>query len=196
MPLEKLHLTSMEMTHSKTPQEITSLRDQMATSIPTICDYPYDHRCRLVKPALGFDSAAIALTFLPAAGEPLSTEDQQDGYTYHHFRRDLYGLCKEGGVEVASRYVLPSAHLTIARFVNQDLYEGGKVGELVREMEGVNEWLRKTSWGTDGEGSVAGQWVVGEGKGLVCRKMRVWYGDGESEYEGRGFPELGEVDGR
>ena len=160
----------------------------MGPSIAPICDYPFSHRTRLVKPALGFDSAAIALTFLPAAGEPDSPADHQESYTYHHFRRDLYGMCVQAGVEVESRYVLPSAHLTIARFVNQDLHEGGRVGEMVKVTEGVNKWLRDATWRSE----MAGEWVVGEGKGLVCRAMRVWYGDGESVYEGKGFDELGE----
>ena len=101
-------------------------------------------------------------------------------------------MCGAAGVEVASRYVLPSAHLTVARFVDQSIYEGEGVEGLVKGVEEVNEWLRESTWGREGgEGGV--QWIVGEGKGLVCRKMRVWYGDGESDYEGKGFAELAEM---
>lgn len=191
MPLEKLHLTAMEMTHSKTPEEILELIAKMQDHIPNICDYPYDHRCRLVKPTLGYDGAAIALSFLPAAGENCSSNPKWgDSYTYHHFRRDLYSLCQASGVKVASRYVLPSAHLTIARFVNQDLYEKGEVARLVAGIEEINDLLRETTWEGSSESQQPLEWFVGEGKGLVCRKMRVWYGDGESHYEGKGFPEL------
>ena len=188
MPLEKLHLTVMEVTHSKTPTEISHLVDKMHDHIPYMCDYPSHHRCRLVKPALGYDGAAIALSFLPAAGEgPFSTYHADDAYTYHHLRRDMYNLCGASGVEVASRYVLPSAHLTIARFVNQDLHTEGTVGNLVAEIERINATLQETTWGGSSESQELLEWVVGESKGLVCRKMKVWYGDGESEYEGKGF---------
>ena len=190
MPLENLHITAMEITHSKTPSEISHFLDKMQNSIPAICDYPYNHRCRLIKPALGYDSAAIALSFLPAANEPVPRGPQKDAYTYHHFRRDLYDRCEASGVEVASRYVLPSAHLTIARFVNQDIYKDGKVEKLVETLESINEMLRETTWGFESNSQQPVEWIVGEGKGLVCRKMTVWYGDGESQYEGKGFPEI------
>lgn len=191
MPLEKLHLTAMEMTHSKSRTEISHLITKMQGHIPSICEYPYDHRCRLVKPALGYDGAAIALSFLPAAGEKSPSNSlQQDSYTYHHFRRDLYDMCEASGVEVASRYVLPSAHLTMARFVNQDLHKEGKVGKLVEELEAINVMLQKTTWGVGSECRQPVEWIVGESKGLVCRMMRVWYGDGVSYYEGKGFPEI------
>ena len=181
----------MEMTHSKASKEIASRIAKMQDHIPNICDYPYDHRCRLVKPTLGYDGAAIALSFLPAAGEKCSSNAiWEDSYTYHHFRRDLYDLCQASGVQVASRYVLPSAHLTIARFVNQDLYEKQKIGELVAGIEEINGFLRETTWGESSKSQQPVEWFVGEGKGLVCRKMRVWYGDGESHYEGKGFDEI------
>ncbi len=191
MPLEKLHLTAMEMTHSKTPEEISHLIVKIHDSIPNICDYPYNHRCRHVKPALGYDGAAIALSFLPAASE-LSPSDplRNDSYTYHRFRRDLYSMCEAAGVKVASRYVLPSAHLTIARFVNQDLYKEGSIGKLVEGIEAINAMLMETTWVASSESPQPVEWIVGEGKGLVCRKMKVWYGDGESHYEGKGFPEV------
>ena len=184
MPLGKLHLTVLEMTHSKTPEEISTMADTMQAQIPAICDYTYDHRCRLVKPALGYDGAAIALSFLPAATIP-----EKDAYTYHHLRRDLYEICESTGTKVASRYVLPSAHLTIARFVNQDLYEEGRMGKLVEELEAINVMLRDTTWGGKENEAAGGsvQWIVGEEKGLVCRRDTVWYGDGKSQYEGRGF---------
>ena len=190
MPLKKLHLTAMEMTHSKSRLEISQLVEKMQNSIPGICDHPFDHRSRLVKPALGYDGAAIALSFLPAAGEasPLDLQ-RNDSYTYHHFRRDLYEMCEASGAEVASRYVLPSAHLTIARFVNQDLIKEGNVGKLVDELEAINAMLRETTWSIESDSQKPVEWIVGEGKGLVCRKMTVWYGDGESHHEGKGFPE-------
>lgn len=130
-----------------------------------------------MRPRLNYDGSAIALSFLPAA------EAAGDGYTYHHLRRDIYELVTTtAGVHVASRYVAPSAHLTIARFVEGSVREGGGVKELIGLVEEVNRGLEREcgderEWG----------WVVGEEKGLVCREGTVWYGGGESLWEGRGF---------
>ncbi len=68
----------------------------------------------------------IAVSFLPAAGEtvvsppPVAPEpDHQaylsDEYTYHHLRRDIFDIAREAGVDVGSRYVVPSAHITLGR---------------------------------------------------------------------------------
>ena len=196
MPLDCLHMTVLEITHSKTEAEIEHIVNSMDSEIAEIADFTYDHRARLVKPMLSYDAAAIALSFLPAAGEgsPEAKAADADAYTYHHLRRDLYGLCESAGVEVASRYVVPSSHLTIARFVTQkDIsgkdgngIDGGKVEGLVGKLEEINAELRSNYWSEDswiGKGS----WVVGEEKGLVNRRGTLWYGGGHSRYEGKGF---------
>ena len=196
MPLDCLHMTVLEITHSKTEAEIEHIVNSMDGKIAGIADFTYDHRARLVKPMLSYDAAAVALSFLPAAGEglPEAKAADTDTYTYHHLRRDLYGLCESAGVEVASRYVVPSSHLTIARFVTQKDIAGkdgggidrGKVEGLVGKLEEINAELRFKYWSEDswiGEGS----WVVGEEKGLVNRRGTLWYGGGHSHYEGKGF---------
>lgn len=176
------------MTHSRTKPEIDALVEKMEPKISEITDFTYNHRARLVKPMLSYDGAAIALSFLPAAGEGqlANSEIKADAYTYHHLRRDLYELCQSTGIDVASRYVVPSSHLTIARFVTQDVHKEGKVGQLVEELEMINQKL-KNFW--PGEKSIDGmmQWVVGEEKGLECRKGTVWYGGGERDHLGQGF---------
>ena len=196
MPLDCLHMTVLEITHSKTEAEIEHIVNSMDSQTAEIADFTYDHRARLVKPMLSYDAAAIALSFLPAAGEgsPEAKAADADTYTYHHLRRDLYGLCESAGVEVASRYVVPSSHLTIARFVTQKDISGedgsgierGKIEGLVGKLEEINARLRSEYWSEDnwiGEGS----WVVGEEKGLVNRRGTLWYGGGHSHYEGKGF---------
>lgn len=186
---------------------------------------------------LSYDSAAIALSFVPAAGEartplePISisgrdsideTESefrQDDAYTYHHLRRSLYELCTNGGVEVASRYTVPSAHLTIARFVTQEdistapqegtegsaqvqtegsvtaikrmVVDREKVKKLVEKIEEINARLEEEYWPREDQKGEkikqGGEWVVGEGKGLDCRKGALWYGGGETIWLGKGF---------
>ena len=193
MPLDCLHLTALEIAHSLTRDEIQEFVDTMQSKIPEITNYTLDHRARLVKPMLSYDGAAVALSFLPAAGEGLAPPG--DSYTYHHLRRDLYGLCTSTGVKVASRYTVPSSHLTLARFITR---EGGERGDpecdrvdmkaWVETLDATNLWLREKYWSRDGlvvkEG---GEWTVGQEKGLDCRKGTLWYGGGETVRLGQGF---------
>ena len=192
MPLGCLHMTVLEIAHSRSETEIAAMVKTMEEKIPEITDLTFGHRARLVKPMLSYDAAAIALSFVPAAGKSpkINHKPNNDAYSYHHLRRDVYALSKDTGVEVASRYVVPSSHLTIARFVTQkdfakDEEEGldpEKVVKLVRKLEEINEELESHYWPKD-----AGVWIVGEQKGLDCRKGTVWYGGGQTEHLGRGF---------
>ena len=199
MPLDCLHMTVLEITHSKSEAEIEGLVDIMKEKIPEIANFTTDHRARLVKPQLSYDAAAIALSFLPATWD--SDGYTSDSYTYHHLRRDVYDLCCESGVEVASRYTVPSAHLTIARFVNQkDIirsegstsgsdFDSAKICELLDALQENNRQLQLDMWSTEVPYNIrlAGQWTVGEEKGLDCRKGTLWYGGGQSLHVGRGF---------
>jgi len=91
--------------------------------------------------------------------------------------------------------VVPSAHLTIARFVVREEEGGFDPEAFVRVIEGVNEWLVREFWpkddveGEDGGGiKEGGEWVVGEEKGLEVRKGTLWYGGGgETVVLGEGF---------
>ncbi|KAL8851552.1 MAG: hypothetical protein Q9221_003572 [Calogaya cf. arnoldii] len=199
MPIECLHMTALEIDFSRTAQEIDEIVKTISDKIPEITDYPFHHRARLIKPILSYDTAAIALSLVPAAGEflPDSRPSSADNYTYHHLRRDLYNLSKSTGVEVASRYVVPSAHLTIARFVthadtaiseHEETPDSLKVQKLIDGIEMMNADLRARYWPDDGEEIKAGgQWIVGEEKGLDCRKGTLWYGGGETIRLEKGF---------
>lgn len=201
MPKSNLHLTALEITHSKSATEIQHLINCMSTKIPSIISHTHSHRARLIKPMISYDASAIALSFVPAAGEALSEErsEEDDKYTYHHLRRDLHDLCTQTGVQVDSRYVVPSSHLTIARFVTQKDFgpEGKDVAKLIKKIEEVNKLLERDFWPSatededededEDEIQDGGEWIVGEEKGLVCRHGKLWYGDGESMGEGEGF---------
>ena len=192
MPLECLHMTVLEVAHSRNEAEIEDMTIAMEQKIPEITNFTCSHRTRLVKPMISYDAAAIALSLLPAAGELVakSYDTKNDEYTYHHLRRDVYALSKGTGIEVASRYVVPSSHLTIARFVTHtdfanDASEGvdsNKVANLVKKIEEINRELELHYWP-----EAAGTWIVGEEKGLVCRKGTVWYGGGQTLHAGQGF---------
>lgn len=186
MPLDNLHMTVLEIAHSRTKEEIDGMVAAMSDHVPGIVNFIHDAEKEVVleQPMVGYDDAAVALGFVPAASERGGEFD--GAYTYHHLRRDIYDLCEKSGVEVASRYVVPSAHLTIGRWVDQEAVKEGRVGRLVQSLEEVNEELR-TRYG--GVGQKNGRWTVGEEKGLVCRVGQVWYGGGESCAEGRPLEE-------
>lgn len=176
-------MTALEVTHSLTAAEMEALVSSMQPIFKTMADYTKTHRARLVKPVVSFDAQALALSYLPAAGEPGRSEEE-DRYSYHHLRRDLYSQAQAGGVKVGSRYVVPSAHLTIGRFIKEQDFDMKK---LVHVVDEINAWLEDEFWPKENGIAAGGEWVVGEEKGLEFRKGRLWYGGGERVYLGDGF---------
>lgn len=202
MPQQNLHMTAMEVTHSKTAEEIDMLVKTLLPSAEAITDYPSHHRARLIKPMIGHDAAALALSFVPAAGEGLSPGRKagDDVYTYHQLRRDLHEQCKDSDVKVASRYIVPSAHLTIARFNTPNVSGTGDVldetialdqslrEQWISEIRNINEWLEKEYWPEEDRPiQPGGEWIVGEERGLDFRKGTLWYGGGETIRQGQAF---------
>lgn len=158
-------------------------------------DYTFSHRARLIKPALSYDGAALALSFLPAAGEKLPSNSRtvaDDNFTYHHLRRDLFSIVKATGVSVDSRYVVPSSHITLARFLAQSDHDSPeKMERFLEEVERINRWLVEQFWPQEGvEWTGDGEWIVGEEKGLDCREGKLWYGGGQTVRLGKGFEKL------
>ncbi|KAF7177880.1 hypothetical protein CNMCM7691_006356 [Aspergillus felis] len=206
MPCENLHTTVLEIAHSLTEEQIESLVNTLQSSqgvtTSKIADYAFAHRTRLVKPMVGFDSAAMALTFVPAAGEASDAQRsiKDETYSYHHLRRDIFDMVRAAGIPVASRYIVPSAHLTIARFVTQDGFvkqgdavgEGhvdpSKVKELIDKIDEINQKLQDEYWPSEnGTIKAGGEWMVGQEKGLVIRRGRLWYGGGDDVQLGKGY---------
>lgn len=195
-----MHLTTLEVTHSQTPAEIARLVEQMRPSLPALTNFTFTHRSRLVRPMLSYDLAAVAVSFLPAAGEPVTspppaddaaaaaaTHVVNDTYTYHHLRRDVFDLARTTGVHVASRYVVPSAHITLGRYLGQeDHATPGMREKWTRTIDEVNAWLEKEVWDV-AEGTFAGEWIVGHEKGIDARSGRLWYGGGRTIMMGEGF---------
>ncbi|KAA8569170.1 hypothetical protein MFRU_004g00230 [Monilinia fructicola] len=200
MPQIKCHLTALEITHSLTSSEITSIINQLGNSaISTMTNYPLQHRARLIKPTLSYDAAAVALSFLPASGESLaSTPDpssrnprtaQDDAFTYHHLRQSLFVIARSTGVSIDSRYVVPSSHITVGRFITQEDHDTPeKRRAWINLIEEVNVWLKEEFWPQEGcKRNEDGEWVVGQEKGLDCRRGQLWYGGGETVMLGKGF---------
>lgn len=203
MPLDCLHMTVLEVTHSRSKGEIDELVQIMEPKASEITDHTFDHRARLVMPMLSYDDQAIALSFLPASDQGLTGTPGNiaDAYTYHHLRRDLYDLCSSTGVAVASRYTAPSAHLTIARFITQQGFARDETGEIVdrtytekwiKLLTNLNGWLEEEYWSkSDSSINLGGEWIVGNEQGLEFRKGALWYGGGERIRLGQGFETAG-----
>jgi vesicle-fusing ATPase len=198
MPRDNLHITVLEVTHSKTAPEIQKLVDGARDKIPAITDYTHDHRTRLIKPLIGYDASAIALSFVPAASEGLHSgrTREDDKFTYHHLRRDIFSMCRDAGLQVESRYVVPSSHLTIGRFIyTKDLEDVNgspdpqKTKALIDKIEEINDWLQKEYWPEHNEGQIpaGGEFNVGQEKGLHCGTGTLWYGGGDAVHLGKGY---------
>ncbi|KAI3393708.1 hypothetical protein diail_3803 [Diaporthe ilicicola] len=205
MPPHRMHLTTLEITHSKTSAEIAEIVAQMRPTIPALANFTLTHRSRLVKPMVSYDLAAFAMSFLPAAGEPVTSpppavpaagspdgavdggHDVDDSYTYHHLRRDVFDLARTTGVDVESRYVVPSAHITLGRYLTQEDHATPSAREKwTKAIDEINAWLEKEVWDS-AEASFVGEWIVGQEKGIDARSGRLWYGGGRTIMMGEGF---------
>lgn len=162
-----LHMTVLEIAHSGPAEAVDAVIDGLANAGARDAVRLGAQPARLVRPLLSIDDAAVALTFVPAAAG--------GGYSYHHLRRDAWERVRAAGAGVASRYVVPSAHITVARFVGQTDHEDReRMQRWIEGLETANEWLRHTDV----------EWGVGAETGLVLRKGRVWYGGGETVAQG------------
>lgn len=191
MPAERMHLTALEVTHSLTDPEIKAIIAAIgAEAISKMTNYTYTHRARLIKPMVSFDGSALALSFLPTSGHIVSEDGSADtstAFTYHHLRRDLFNIAEATGVSIDSRYVVPSSHITLARFLVQEEHDTpAKMKTFMEGIESINAWLEKEFWPV--RGSEKGfEWMVGEGQGLDCREGQLWYGGGSTVNLGKGF---------
>lgn len=198
MPLHRMHLTTLEVAFCKTPQQIGALVQTLGPAIPSITSYTRWHRSRLVKPMISYDLSAFAVSFLPASGEPPASPPatepdaaegvvRGDAYTYHHLRRDVFGLVQASGVEVGSRYQVPSAHITLGRYLGHaDHDTPEKRRAWVDAIDRVNAWLEREVWDL-ADADFVGEWIVGQEKGLDARNGTVWYGGGRTILMGEGF---------
>ncbi|KAH6617256.1 RNA ligase/cyclic nucleotide phosphodiesterase [Chaetomium tenue] len=208
MPSHRMHLTTLEIAHSLTAQGIADLVSSMRPEIPALTGLTFTRRSRLVKPMISYDLSAVALSFLPASGEemvspaavpplletPIAAQSGQsngegtegDNYTYHHLRRDVFTMASES-VPVGSRYVVPSAHITLGRYLTQADHETSEQREKwIRTIEEANKWLEDEVWEVK-DGEFIGEWVVGQERGLEARCGTLWYGGGRTLLAGEGF---------
>ena len=193
-----MHMTVTEIAFSLKPDQVDTLVARLRPSMAPILNYTFTNRSRLVKPVISHDLSAFALSFLPAAGEaplcppspaPLSTGGVVEGdeYTYHHLRRDVAAIIEGTGIRVESRYQVPSAHITLGRFIIQDDHVTSvKRERWTKAVDRINEWLEKEVWDIK-NAEYTGEWVIGQEKGLELRSGLLWYGGGRTIMTGEGF---------
>ncbi|KAI1177183.1 RNA ligase/cyclic nucleotide phosphodiesterase [Nemania sp. FL0916] len=198
MPLHRMHITTLELAFSRTAEEIDAIKETLKSEISAIASYSYRHRARLVKPMVSYDLSAFALSFLPAAGEPVvspapiapgttTVVEQGDRYSYHHLRRDMWNNAKAAGITIDSRYIVPSAHITLGRYLTDKDHATSEQRKLwVDAIDRVNEWLENEVWGNRNS-TVIGEWIVGQERGFDIRVGNLWYGGGRSVLVGEGF---------
>lgn len=153
VPENDIHLSVLELSHRHSVDHLRGvLRDIGTDRIQSMLKVPstLDEKPALVRPQLGFDKLGFALNVIPSAATP---------FTYHHLRADLQRRALESGIEIDTCYTALSAHVTIARFVSDELLEReGADEELLSLVEGVNDALREKYWGVpEGEQS---EWRV------------------------------------
>ena len=155
-----LHCTIYEVTHSRTAEQLEAVLERVRVRQAGLFDLPLSS-VTLDPPLVNFDTAAVALTFLPC----------DDTYTFHHLRRDVYARVADIGLAWTGRYIAPTAHITIARFI-----DGGfpsRPGLSMPQWVDGLEQLRAECRHWDG------RWVLSEGFAEVSTG-RSWYGSGYS----------------
>lgn len=197
MPPQNLHMTTLEMVSAKTAQDVDQVAAFLQANAPLqeLVNYTLTHRARLGRPVVSYDASALALSFLPVFEDTEKTTGAGNGtYSYHHLRSDLYDRITQSGCQIGARYSVPSAHITIARFVvpigsthEEELAAlGERVVKLVERLEDINQELRSDEWKRFGSPS-RGEWTVGQERGLELNKGVAWYGTGERVLIGQGI---------
>lgn len=110
-------------------------------------------------------------------------------YTCAKVRRDAFDLARTAGVDVDSRYVVPSAHITLGRYLTQEDHATPEArGRWTRAINEINAWLEREVWeSADASAGFVGEWIVGQEKGIDARAGRLWYGGGRTIMMGEGF---------
>lgn len=183
MPRDCLHLSALEITHSAPAATVNAQIKALKPYISQLLN-PIHNSPVLVKPLLCFDNAALALTFVP-----LGQADEDDfSLTYTHYRANLFDTVTNlAGVSVESRYQVPSAHITIARFID-NLPSKDAVDALLNEILEINKYLDSPIEPYSDPEKFS--WKIGSERASECRCGRIWYGGGWSEGQGLSLEQI------
>ena len=102
-PASDLHLTLLEICHSRTPEEACLIADGVGSEIRRIAAMTSPPK--VDSPILVFDSHAVALTFLP-------TDD-----ALQNARQSILEGLLNTGISVDPRHETKSAHVTLMRYI-------------------------------------------------------------------------------
>ncbi|KAL1745855.1 RNA ligase/cyclic nucleotide phosphodiesterase [Schizophyllum fasciatum] len=180
-PAANMHLTLLELVVAKTEEDVELALGKLgAQRAGALVRYPGAHPTRLVRPRLNVDLGGLALSFVPEekAAEKCGGDWKKDAapFTYLHLRRELYALAADAGVKAQARYTVPSAHITLARFISAEDFNKSGEGEG-SDMERISAFLRLVEAINDELAELDCAWTVGEA-GVELRKGKTWYGGG------------------
>ena len=130
-PPENLHMTLLEVAHSRPEKEIESLVHTLKPKMEAINSITVKGPV-LKHPLLCFDANAVALSF--TSSYPTHTK----------LRESLYDFVTHHGVDILPRYAGPSAHITIARFKEQLSTEDVK--HMLKTIASINKSMPNHEW--------------------------------------------------
>lgn len=130
-PPENLHMTLLEVAHSRPEKEIESLVHVLKPKMEAINSIAAEGPV-LKHPLLCYDANALALSF--TSSNPTHTK----------LRETLYDFATRNGVDILPRYAGPSAHITIARF-KQPL-SAEDVNHMLETIASTNNFMPNHEW--------------------------------------------------
>jgi hypothetical protein len=156
IPESWLHLTALEICHAKPADEVEVLAKLVAPALSKILEVA-DSDLTLYKPMVSFDQRAVALSFI---SKPPTSQ-----ITY---REALFNVVQNNTppeVSPSSRYSVPSAHVTMIRFI--DKLDPTQVQSLISTIQSINRDIADAPI----------EWEFKPGTSQ-CHYGRTWYGKG------------------
>lgn len=130
-PPENLHITLLEVAHSRPEKEIESLVHILRSKMDAVNSIAAKGAV-LKHPLLCFDANALALSF--TSSNP----------THTTLRESLYDFVTHHGVDILPRYAGPSAHITVARF--KEPLSAEVVNHMLETIASINESMPNHEW--------------------------------------------------
>jgi hypothetical protein len=133
-----IHLTLLEMCHSRMPQEVIEIANDLTSKLLSL--FQDVASFTLYSPALSLDRRGCALTFLP------SNDTLQ-------LSRDLLAIrLRDSGIPLAPRYKATSAHVSIMRYVLQPKCDRHSWVQTVSDilLDATVQWQVSEVWMTWG----------------------------------------------
>lgn len=156
IPESWLHLTALEICHTKPADEVEHMARSMTPALSKALEVA-DSKLTLYKPMVSFDQRAIALSFI---SKPPTSQTV--------YREALFNVVQDNtppDVSPSSRYSAPSAHVTIIRFI--DNLDPAQVQSLISTIQSTNKDILDSPI----------EWEFKPGTSQ-CHYGRTWYGKG------------------